>query len=729
MLSFFKNRSRLWLVLPLATALAGCRNEASENLAREALQGDAKDEKPGLASVKSAVFKDWEIAGRDKQRRPLWRLKARESRIGSGNSASPTRATLLGAHAELYADGKLESAFDAERIEFSSSAAGVRLVLSGGVRAQAAPPRASLGKVGALQFAAQKPAEQKAGAPIVLVAPRVEVSVREKRVWVPAGAVVTQASNGLRVASGTLRADSGLARIDMTGGVDAQSPRGRVRADSATYGWQSQRLLARGKVSALAPIRANGEKLNLTIEGDRLDADAAGERGVMSGRVRAKAKNGQASAGRVAFNWRSRTLEASNGVRLEQGGATLQAGSIETDHEFSRAIARNGVRLIKGGASLRASFVEANDGFTRATASGGVELQQSTSRGRATLRAARLQGWADFSRAVASGDVRVAVAGNSGTASLRAGRVEAFDDFSCAVAAGGVTLQQGGATVRAGSVQAFDLRGAGRAVARGGVSLQQGNATLRADAVEAFDLRGGGRAVARGGVALSRGDLQVRAQNVDATGLRDEKALVVAASGNVQARNAKGSVSSQRVRWANGRVQASGGVSLSRGALSLHGDEASSDDSFDKAVLTGDVRAQGFARQFAGTTVRAARVEKNSERISAIGGVSAQGRGAQMRAARLDATANGSDALLSGGVVLSTRDGATLRAPLVRYSEGRDQAYASGGIRYTDRARGLNLNGRSVVVRRLSDSKRREAVVDGVSGGGTSRALEGLKIF
>jgi len=654
---------------PLACALVlgGCRNGASDKLAHEALHPEEESARSTLNKVRNATFKDSAITGWDAQHRPAWRLQSRESHINaSEDPAAPRRATLLGARAELFRNGVLESAFEAARIEFVSVGQSQNLTLSGGVHAQSIPPPSLLkaNQPKATPSASSPPALS--SAPVELQAPRVEVNLSQKTVYVPSSAVVEQKQSHLRAASKTLHADTGLKRLDMSGNVEASSPQGRVRADSATYNWTSRRLLASGHVRAQAPAALKGQApTNVLLTGERLEADIEGGGGLLSGGVRAQAQGGQsagqsgsASAAQLRFNWRARTLQAGGGVSMEKDGAILKAQQVATDVDFSQATALGGVHLTKGDTVVTAERVRAFEKFTRAEASGGVRLSASTAQGQTLVRASQVQ---------------------------------AFDDFTRAVASGGVTLQQGAATVRGARVQAFDLKGAGRASARGSVELV-------------------------------RDDLTVSASSVDATNLRDKEKSVVEASGGVRARSSKGRVTCERVRWAAGRVQASGSVALQQQQAILRGDRLTSDDRFENAVLTGHVH--GDLPQ--GGRLSAGRIEKSGDKIIATEGVQAQQKGVSLRVARLEATTSGHDVLGSGGVLLTTSDGATLSAPSARYNHVRDEAYAEEGAHYVDAKQGMNLRGSTVLVRHVSDQAQRQAIIS--NGSGEARTLKGFKL-
>lgn len=668
---------RLAPILAATLALSGCRNTASEKLVQRAISPQAGPARAGLDKVRGATFKDFGISGRDRQLRPAWSLHSREARVGAGqNPASPARASLLGARAELFRDGVLESSFQAERIELVTASVPApggkkrtiqRLELSGGVRAQSIPPASLLRQNPGSRPGLSRP--RLTSAPVTLEAPSVVVNLSDKTVWVPASAVVKQKESGVSISAHTLRGDSGLQRLDMGGSVEANSSAGRVRADRASYSWKARRLLALGHVQAQAPVAIPGQApSNLLLSGERLEADAAGESGLLSGGVRAQLAGGQsgaASAAQIRFSWRERSVRALGGVSFEKDGASIKAGEVATDADFSQATASGSVRFkSRDGAEITAERVRAFDKFSRAIASGGVRLAASTSQGLTTVSAAQ---------------------------------VEAFDDFTRATASGGVVLKQGAATIRARNVEAFDLKGAGRAVADGGVEIV-------------------------------RDDLTINAGRAEASNLRQKDGFKVAASQGVRARNKDGLVGCERVSWAGGRVEASGGVTLrvvlQQGESMLAGDKLSGDDKFENALLTGHVRG----KLPEGGSLSAGRIEKAGPKIIATGGVQARQGGVSLRMARLESTITRSDVLGSGGVVLTTSDGATLSAPRARYSKARDEAYAEDGARYVDAKQGQDIGGSRVLVRHVSDRNRREAIINDVGGSASQKALRGFKL-
>jgi lipopolysaccharide export system protein LptA len=674
---FFRTHRRLWAASALFLGvLGGCRNQASEQLAREAIRGDLKEAKSSLTELKNVSIKDWDLSGRDSQRRPLWRVTAKETRIGEGSQLSPRRATLLGARAELFRDGKLESSFDAGRIEFLNTPQGLLLKMSQDVR---------------VRTAVAKPGKTQPGlssGPVQVSAPRMDVQVRDKRVWAPSGAKVTQGEGrgATEISARTLRADSALNTLSLGGGVQAKAPQGTLRADRAQWNWKSDRLEASGNVQA-----ASGATM---LKGARIEADARARRGLLSGGVSASTSTsggGRASAASVRFDWGARTLSARSGVTLEKDGAKVSAARLDCNAELGQAVASGDVRLEKDGAVVRAGRVEGFEKGERVAASGGVTL----SKGAARIVAASLESFDGGARVVASGDVSL----SQGQAMVRAQRVEAFDRFTRAVASGGVRLQQGLTLVRAERVEAFDLMGSGRAVASGGATVSQGGWVVTAGALEARSLR--------------------------PRSLRRREQLEVAAQRGVSGRSSQGSVRAASVDWRGGRVLAKGGVQFSQNGSTLSGQTLEADDRLRNATLRGSISGTLAG----GTRLSAGVVQKQGERIQASGGITARRGGMVLTAARLETSMQARDVLLSGGVSMRTSDGATLAAPSVRYDKSADKVYGSGGVRYADPKRGLSLRGRSVVVNRVSDEKRREAVMTGVQGQGSRQSLEGLELF
>ncbi len=640
-----KNKHGKYLLCAVLLVLSGCRPQPSAQMTRAILQGEAKEAKNSLSQIKNVELKDWELTGNDAKRRPLWRVSAKSARIGEGEQLSPRRATLTDAKAQLFKEGKLESSFGAQTIEFIKTPAGIRLQMTGKVQAttNAAP---------ATKSGQQSPIL--ARGPVTMTGTRVDVNVRARRVYAPRPVQMRQGEGkeAVTINAKTLLVDSGLGVANLGGDVNATTNNGSIAAKQAVWNWKSGRAQASGDVSA-----TNGAT---TLTGQRLNADVRGARGQLSGNVRAKSADGTASAQTLDFNWNARNLLARGDVTLQKDGGTL--------------------------------------------------------------RAARLESNTDLGNAIASGDVRVNKADLSG----RADRVQGFDKMTRIVANGAVSMLVRGAKVSGARVEVFDVGGQPRVVGSGNVRVVRDNFTLSAPRVEAKN-RGGenwsvqgsdGVNVVRSSPALNFRANTVQAQNNGGANWN------VTGSGDVRASNAQGTVNAQTANWKNGRVVASGGVQLEKDGYNVSGARLNSDDRFQNATLSGEVKG----RLPDGARVSAGTVDKNGSTLVARGGVTYQRGRVSMRAARLDTTLSGAQARLSGGVVLTTSDGASVRAPELRYDKSADTVYGVGGAQYND-TRGLKLNGRTLVVNHVSDEKRRVAVLKDATGSGNQKTLEGLKIF
>jgi len=645
---FLRPRAAVKYLAAAATAIflvSGCTSRQNQEVAERALQGEARVAKESAGQLKDIAFRDWALAGQDERRRPLWKISARETRIGEGDELSPRRATLIDARAELFREGKVESYFQAARIEFLDTKQGLRLQMSEGVKMRSV--------VSAKQVAASR---SLGSGPIEVSMPRADVNVQSHRLFAPDGASVQQGKGDRRVdlSARQLKADTGLA-VTTISGLKAVSRGATTQAQSATWNWKSGRVQASGEVVAT--------RENTVLRGDRLQADTQVGVGVLSGHIRAQSKDanneGRAGAGAIHFNWQNGALSARDGVVLERDGGTLRASRIDTDLRLGGALASGGVELRKDGAVLTANRVQAFDRMTRAVATGRVSLRREN-------------------------------------ATLTAARVEAFDGLTRAVASGDVTLIRDNARVQAGRVEAFNLGD---------------QSTLRV--------------LASAGVRLSQADLQVRADRVEASGLSTQSTLRVLASGGASARNGQGSVQAGRVAWQNHRVVASDGVSLRKDGSTLSGARLEADNKFQNATLEGNVRG-AFA---SGGTVRARTLRKRGENITASGGIVAQRDRLTLRAGTLQSAMDLKHVVLTDAVELRTQDGATVRAPVLRYEKQSDKAFGPRGGSFVDPTRGLRGRGKTIIVSHVSDPKRREAVITQVEASGNEKALGTLKVF
>lgn len=630
--------------------LSGCSRENAENVAaqaaRDALRLKLKQSKDSGGKIGAVVSEESELVGRDIQGRLLWKVGAKkilayEEKVEDGKTIAPRRAELQDARAILYRGGVAHSTFHAPRIELIYADSGAQLALTGGVEMKT-PGTFAVANVDA-KSNSKKAAPQFAGdGPIQMTAPRIDIDIEKRQLRALEGAQITQGDR--RLTGKTLRADSELAVAKLTS-VTATAPQSVMRAQNATWNWKAKRVQASGNVTV--------KRADVTLSGALLNADLKGERGQLQpqkgARVLAQSPRGQADAGRLNYDWGKGRIVAGSGVNFRQDGAVMHAAQLVSDDKLARAVATGDVNFQKDGTTLRAGQITALDKMTRAVASGGVTLQKD------------------------------------GT-TLRAASINAFDNLTRAVASGDVTMQRENVTLRAAGAEAFLPEK--RVVARGGVTMTRPDATLRARTATAW--LDSGKVVASAVKLQRRDGTSVTADNAEITGAQDASTARVVASGDVTASNNRGTVRASKVTWqgagarGNGRVLASGGVNLQSDGSSLRGDTLTADDAFRSATLTGNVGGtlKGGTRFSAGT------LRKTGARVLASGGVTARNPKAMMRADRMDAGADGSNALLSGSVVATTADGITISAPQARYDRAASKIYASGGVVIRDPKRG-----------------------------------------
>jgi hypothetical protein len=364
---------------------------------------------------------------------------------------------------------------------------------------------------------------------------------------------------------------------------------------------------------------------------------------------KAAAPEGRFSAKSAVWNWQAARVQATGSVRAEREGTTISGAKLDADTNASRG-----------------------------TVSGGISAQ--TKDGKASAQRANF----DWQRGtlIASGDVRLEKDGGI----LQAATVQTDKNLNGAVASGGVRLAKDGATLSARTISGYDKLS--RAVATGGVTLVQDGATVTAPRVEAWlDAK---RAVASGGVRLRRADLDVSAARVESTNL-GEATQRVNATGGVRARNESGAVAARRVSWGGGRVVALGDVTMRKGANTLGGDRLDADDKFETARLSGTIRgtAQGANLSAKSVVWRAnAGNRDDGGQVLASGGVRARWKNAVVRAVTLEAAGNGKSAVARGGVVVTSDDGAIIKAKEARYNRAANTVLAPGDVYFFDPQRG-----------------------------------------
>jgi LPS export ABC transporter protein LptC len=457
-----------------------------------------------------------------------------------------------------------------------------------------------------------------------------------------------------------------------------------------------------------------GTGQQVVVTARQFTADSSMKIARLAGAVKAASQQGTVGADRAVWNWESGRASADGHVSATHEGTTVTGAHLDADTTGKRGVLSGGVRAAAPEGQANATTVRFDWSSRTLAASGGVTLTKDGG----TLRAASVTTDDKLNHATARGAVTL----TKGDVSLRAAQVSAFDKMTRATASGGVVLVKGDVTLQAVQMAAFD--GMSRAEASGSVVLRKGDITLRAARLTGLDNMQ--RATASGGVTVSRASdgLTVTAARAEASGIKQGSAARIVASGNVFARNGMGSVRAANVTWGGGRVVAGGGVTLSKDGNVLSGASLQSDDHFKQAVLSGRVRG----RMAQGETVSAGTViwrGGRSGRVLARNGVSARRGVLTLRGDQLDATADGNHATVTGNVVVTSDEGATLRAPLVRYERKTNKVFASGGVRFSDPKRGMQLRGKTLV----ANLKLRGASLSEGTGSGNVELFNDMEVF
>lgn len=503
-------------------------------------------------------------------------------------------------------------------------------------------------------------------------------------------------------------------RMTLTGGVQAKSAGSLAKtggpvllqAPHMDVDATAHRILASQGVSA----RRGGAQA-VEVLAQQVASDTSLGVANLRGGVRVKGKQGEARADAGVWNWRTNRAQATGRVSASHDGTTITGNRLDADVAASRGTLSGNVRAVSNaGGTAQAGNVRFDWKRRILSAVGGVRLQKDGG----TMTAARIDTDDKLNHATASGGVTLQKDGGT----LRAARIEAFDKLNRAVASGGVVLQKDGTIVRASQVQAFDKLS--RAVASGSVTMQKDGATIRAARVETSNRFQ--QATASGGVTLVKDDLNASASRAQVTGLGNgENAIRLVASGGVRAHNKDGAVRAARVTWGGGRVVGSGGVTLQKDGNELSGATLQSDDKFKHAVLSGNVRGRLAQRG----TVAARAVNYDNGQIMARGSIVARRDNLTLRAANLQSTPDGKQVFLTGGVLVQSDDGQTIRAPSARYERASNKVYASGGVTFNDPKHGQTARGQTLVY----DVKKREAYLTNATGSTSVGLLKDKKLF
>lgn len=467
----------------------------------------------------------------------------------------------------------------------------------------------------------------------------------------------------------------------LSGGVHMTVPPSRLSASAAG------KLAARGTVRLDAPevhIEVKAKHLSCakgatmrqgtsSVKAARLEGDTVLGEARLTGGMSAEAPEGRLAAREATWNWRTKRVSATGDVSAWQGSTIVKGARLQADTDAARGQISGGVTAQTNGGSARAASARFDWNRGTLLAEGGVRLQKE----------------GGF---------------------LTAARIETDKNMARAVASGGVTLQKAQATLRAGRIETWDKLA--RATASGGVTLVQNNATVTAPRVEAWIAEK--RMSATGGVRLRRDGWDVRAAAVQSShvGQADQRVI---ATGGVRAVGQQGTVSAARVEWSGGKVIAVGGVRFVHDGNTLAGQKLTTDDNFQTARLTGPVTGSGSGAQLTASDViwrRGAGRPGEGGQVSAKDGVRARWKNLDVRADTLAAAGNGSHATAGGGVLITSDEGATIKAPGARYDRDAQTVTATGNVTFNDPRRGIAQQGRTLVY----DLKTKTATLTDVSG-------------
>ena len=667
--AFFRTLGSTGIVLSLAGVLGGCRNSGSTDASRDAakttIANDAKTAKSQFDEVKGITVKGTELSGSDAQGRPLWRVSAKSAQIFNQPANQPAKKSKSDGENQKPGDEKADTL---KKMEALASQ----------------PRRAELTEATATLFREGKP----------------ETSFRSPRI------VLFQDDKGVRMTMlGGMRAQSQGNWISKTGPVIITSPTAQVDV-------KARRIWAGKGVRLLQG--SPGNQVNLVA--DQLRADTNLKTTFLSGGVKASAVQGQFSAREAIYNWETGRSFATGMISATHDGTTITGAKLEADTRAGRGVLTGGVNATGEQGKASAQSVRYDWKAHTLSASGGVLLTKDD----VTVRAGQIETDDKFKSAVASGDVTLI----KGDATLRANRVQTSGKSTEATASGGVLLTRGDATVSASQATATNIGAKNVAVnASGGVRVKKGDANISASRATAYNIGEKNASVtASGDVRVQRGGLTLTAGRAQATGLQDQSTLRVVAGSGVFAQSKDGSVRAQNATWGGGRVVASGDVTLLRDGNRLSGSRLECDDKFTRATLSGDVNGRMAKGETLGAGVL---VYRKDQGVTGTKGVSARRGELRLRAASMQTSPTGDVIDLKGNVVVTNAEGATVRAPTVRYDRKAQKVFASGMVYLQDPKRGLRQSGRALV----ADLKLGQVTLTDVNGSGKMDVFKDKKLF
>jgi lipopolysaccharide assembly outer membrane protein LptD (OstA) len=382
-------------------------------------------------------------------------------------------------------------------------------------------------------------------------------------------------------------------------------------------------------------------------------------------------------APRADVDVKQRILSASGGVKVNQREVQLESAALRSQTSLSNMDLTGGVTAKTKGSVLKAVTANWDWGKDKVTAQKPVAQQGDTTLSGDVLVANTLTQIGQITGGVKAKGPKGEATAPSMSFDWEHNRIEARD----------AVFNGQGSTLRAGTLRTDSQLKVANA---SDVVVEREGATLKAASATGFD-------------KLSR---------LNGNGVTYEKD-----GAHVEANAAS---------WGDGRVQGRGGVTLRKQGIEITGDRVDGDDKFENAQISGAVRG----KMPNGGTLRAARVEKRGDKILANEGVNATfpvtGPYKQLTVTgdRLETTADGAVAVLTGHVQVTSETGAVLRAPSARYDRQAQKITATGGVYFKD-PRGLEQRGETLV----ADLNLKQAVLTNVRGQVAGKLFQGKNLF
>lgn len=418
------------------------------------------------------------------------------------------------------------------------------------------------------------------------------------------------------------------------------------------------------------------------------------------------------AAPRADVDVKKQLLSASGGVTMTQGALKITAQTLHTQTSLQSAQLQGKVRATSAqGGQIEAKSALYNWKTNQVSARSVSALREGT-----RLSGDVLNADTDATKGVLTGHV----VARSAQGEASAPRLD-FNWKRDQISAREAIFHSSQGTLRAGNLvtdSKLRLSSAQNLVAQSDGAILHAASATGFNGLSQLDARG---------LDFQRADLRFTAPSGQARKIGSK--WVLQAQNGARGANAQGQISAPRVTWDENRarVDASGGVSLKKDGATLQGQNLSSDTQFQNATLTGQVR--GVMKD--GSVLTAQTLEKRGDKLLARRGATAQLKTSGslgvlfLHGAQIEAPADGSSAVASGGVTFKSATGATARAPRATYNRARNLVIATGGVDFFDPARGLRTHGDTLIY----DLKTNQATLSDTRGQGSLKLFEGKKLF